>query len=241
MLCPALDGLLYACHLRTGNFRQAKLPDPAAEVSACAALDQTTALMAGGQGTGLLFVNATDLTVTKRSLSEWGVSKPGRQVHTMSRVGARVYLGGAKGLLAVYENGAARELTARPTFAAGEVLISSIAALAEDVYVAGYSSATGHALFVVRDKVAQSAELPFPTSHQHGFGLRNWGDDLLVYADTIHRGLPGRWTRWGGDFTAPDIAAVEPMPGAESLCVIRASGRSFLLTRRGATELSDVQ
>ena len=54
ILCPALDGVLYACHLRTGNFRQAKLPDPAAEVSACAALDETTALMAGGQGTGLL-------------------------------------------------------------------------------------------------------------------------------------------------------------------------------------------
>src|SRR5687768_9283189 len=169
--------------------------------------------MAGGQGTGLLFVNAADLSVTKRSLSDWGVSKPGRQVHAMSRVGPRVYLGGAKALLAVYENGAARELTARPTFAAGEVLISAVAAVGEDLYVAGYSSATGHTLFVVPDKAAQPAELPFPTSHQRSFGLRTWADDLLVYADTIHRGLPGRWTRWGGDFTAPDIAAVQPMPG----------------------------
>jgi hypothetical protein len=40
VLCPALDGVLYACHLRTGNFRQVKLPDADAEVSACAALDE---------------------------------------------------------------------------------------------------------------------------------------------------------------------------------------------------------
>src|SRR5688572_7578360 len=155
VLCPALDGILYSCDPRTGHVRQAALPDAAEEVSACARLDDRTAVMAGGGATGLLFVSADDLAVTKRRLSEFGVSKPGRNVHALANVGGRVYLAGGKGLLAVYEGGAVRELTTRSSFAAGEVLLSSVAALGDDVYVVGFSSSTRHVAYAVRDKLAR--------------------------------------------------------------------------------------
>lgn len=238
VLCPALDGILYACDLRTGQVRRAALPDEAEEVSACAALDDRTAVMAGGGPTGLLFASADDLAVTRRRLSEFGVSKPGRNVHALANVGGRVYLAGGKGLLAVYDRGDVRELTTRSSFAAGEVLLISVAAVGDDVYVVGFSSSTGHAAYAVRDKVARPIDLPFDPSNRQTPALRNWGDQLLVFGQTVHRGLPGNWSRWGGDFTSGDLAFAVAMPDGDTVCVAQSDGHSFALTRTGATPLA---
>src|SRR5688500_6478467 len=115
VVCAALDDLVYL--VRGTEVSELPLPKQGDWLYGAAALSDDTALL-GGSG-GLVLVSVAGRTATRRRLSEFNISRPGRDILAIVRIANRTLLLGKENLLVEYRGDSAEALVDRQALGTG--------------------------------------------------------------------------------------------------------------------------
>ena len=230
IVCAALDDVVYL--VRGTTVTRAALPDGSDWVYGAAALSDDEALLGGA---GLFVLSVADGTVTRRRLSEFGISRPGRQVLGVVRTGGRTLVLGKKNLLVEFRGDSAAELVPAKALAGRELFFRAAVDVDGVLWLAG----TGPRAFLARHEGDTVRAEEIPVDGQSAPVLAGLGGgELLLGAERLFAGRPGGWRELlAGPVPSGPVVATTPCPDGARVCVVSAGGSSFLTDGRSCEEI----
>ena len=229
VVCAALDDEAYL--VRGADVVTVKLPEQSDWIYGAAALSDDVALLGGA---GLFVLSVTDGSVTRRRLSEFNISRPGRDVLRIARTSGRTLVLGKKNLLVEYQGDSAVELVDRRAVGA-ELFFSGAAQLGSDLWLAGgislrpfLAKLTGNSV-QFEDAPLAGTSLPV---------LATLGDELLVGSDRLLAGGPGQWRELApASPVGAGIVGMTPVPGPYPVCAVASDGTSYFTDGRDCVRI----
>ena len=224
IVCAALDDVVYL--VQGATISKVKLPKDSDWIYGAAALSGEVALLGG---LGLHLISVADQTVTRKRLSEFNISKPGRGilavVNTGSPQNSRTLLLGKKNLLVDYRGDSAVELIDSKKLPGRELFFQDAAKVGNDLWLAGTSGAHPFLARLDGDTV-QFVDLP-PT-RQNAPSIMELNGEVIVGADGLFAGKPGQWRQILPASAVPGTIvsfcrAPDPLP----ICALTSDGQSF--------------
>ncbi len=230
VVCAALDDQAYL--VRGAEVTPLKLPEQSDWIYGAAALSDDVALLGGS---GLFVLSLMDRSVTRRRLSEFNISRPGRDILRIVRTGGTTIVLGKKNLLVEYRGDAALELVDRRAVGK-EVFFSGAAQLGPDLWLTGSSNLIPFLARRTGNRV-QFEDIPF--TRQAGPVVAALGDELLVGGQQLLAGMPGRWRELVPPTTAgANIVGIIPVTnGPQSMCAIASDGTSYFTDGRACVDV----
>jgi hypothetical protein len=232
VLCAALDDQAYL--VQGADVVPIKLPERSDWIYGAAAVSDDMALL-GGAG-GLFELSIDHRAITRRRLSEFNISRPGRHVLRIVRAGERTLVLGKKNLLVEYRGGSAIELVDRRAISA-ELFFTGAVQLGTDLWLTG-----SHSLrpFLARlaGNAVQFEDLPLTGKSLPV--LAALGDELLVGAERVLARRSGQWRELISESTVgARIASIMPLPSpsSHSICAVSSDGTSWFMDGRGIVEI----
>jgi hypothetical protein len=230
VVCAALDDEAYL--VRDGNVAALELPKQSDWIYAAAALSDDVALLGGS---GLFVLSITDRSVTRRRLSEFNISRPGRDILRIVRTGGTTIVLGKKNLLVEYRGDAALELVDRRAVGK-EVFFSGAAQLGPDLWLTGSSNLIPFLARRAGNRV-QFEDAPFTRPARPV--VVALGDELLLGGAQLFAGMPGRWRELVPPSTAgASIVGMMPVAiGPHPMCAIASDGTSYFTDGRTCVDV----
>jgi hypothetical protein len=233
VVCAALDDVVYLVDGTTVS--RVALPKQGDWIYAAAALSEDTALL-GGSG-GLVLVSTRDQSVTRRRLSEFNVSRPGRHILGIARTASRVLLLGKKNLVVDYKGNSAAELIGRKALGSEERFFQDAVELDQDLWLSGMS---GPHPFLARMVDGGLHDEPIPVTRQTSPSLAVLGSELVIGAERLWAGKPGQWREVLALTPGASIVGLTPAPATapHPLCAFTSDGISCFTDGRAHTQFS---
>jgi hypothetical protein len=220
IVCAALDDVVYLVQ-ETAVSRVA-LPKKSDWIYGAAALDDESALL-GGAG-GLFVVSVKDRTVTPRRLSEFNISKPGRHVLNVVRVGPRTLVLGKKNLLVEYRGTSAVELINSKAVAGKELFFRHATELGNDLWLSG----TGPQPFLARLEGEGVRYEDMPLTGQSSPVVDALGGELVLGGDRLLAGKAGQWRDLlGAPLPSGNVVAFVSAASPLPTCAVTNNGHSY--------------
>lgn len=228
IICAALDDVAYVIEGTT--ISRVTLPEKTRTyVHGCCATSDDAALL-GGNG-GLFSLNVRDLTAARVRLSDFNVSRPGRNIHNIVRTGGRTWILGLKNLLVDFRGDAASEPVPRDVLRGREVRFGDATELDGRVWLSAAEGARG-TLASLQGGNLQFHDPPHPGFSAGGLAVLN--GELVLAGEQLTIGRPGAWR----DLPLPGMpsdsgtVALVPTESGRELCVVAYSGQSWFTDGR---------
>ena len=229
VVCAALDDAAYL--VRGADVSPVTLPEQSDWIYGAAALSDDVALL-GGAGLFLLSVN--DGSVTRRRLSEFNISRPGRDILNVVRTGGRTIVLGKKNLLVEYHGESAVELVDRRAIGK-ELFFEDATQLGPDLWLSGRSNLQPF-LARLAGNTVQFEDVPLAAKVATALGVV--GGELLVGGERLLAGKPGQWRELVPESTAgASIVGITPAEGPHPMCAIASDGTSYFTDGRACVDV----
>lgn len=231
IVCAALDGVAYLVDGAT--ISRVALPEKDNWIYAAAAWSADTALLGG---TGLVLVSVRDHSVIRKRLSEFNISRPGRDILGVARTASKMLLLGKKNLVVEYKGDAAAELIGRKALGNEERFFHDAAELGQDLWLSGRSGARP---FLARIIDGSLQDEPIPLASQTFPSLAVLGSELFIGAERLWAGKPGHWREVLAPAPGESIVGLTPAPASapHPLCALTSDGNSYFTDGQAHTRL----
>jgi hypothetical protein len=231
VVCAALDDQAYL--VRGAEVTPLKLPEQSDWIYGAAALSDDVALLGGA---GLFVLSVTDQTVQRRRLSEFNISRPGRDVLRIVRTAGRTIVLGKKNLLVEYHGDSAVELVDRKAIGA-ELFFFGAAQLGPDLWLTGSSNLRP---FLARPagNTVQFDDVPLTAKSPPV--LAALADELLIGGERLLAGKPGQWRELVAETTAAEtFIGMTPITSSSPhrVCAFTSGGTSYFTDGHAVTEI----
>jgi hypothetical protein len=232
VVCAALDDVVYLIDGKT--ISRVPLPKQSDWIYGAAVMSDETALLGGA---GLFVIGVKDQSVIRRRLSEFNISRPGRDILSIVRTGGRTLLLGKKNLLVEYKDDSAVELVDRKAMAGRELMFKSAVQIAQDLWLSGF----GPQPFLARLAAGRSVQFEdLPITGQSSPSLAELNGELLVGTSRLQIGNPGRWRDLlPAPLTNSSIVGIIPTStaAATEACALSHDGKSYFTDGKTVKEL----
>ena len=235
IVCAALDDVAYVIEGTT--ITPVTLPEKTRTwVHGAAATSPDTALL-GGAG-GLFELSVSSRTAVRKRLSEFNVSRPGRDIHNVVRGAGTTWLLGAKNLLVDFRGDSAREPVPRDVLRGREVMFEDAADFDGRLWLSALEGPRA-TLAELDGQTLSFHDTPQPGQRRARIAAH--GGELFVGASGLSVGRPGSWRDLSTPGLGPKgdaiVAIVAPQQAGE-LAAVSSDGRSFFTDGKSCMELA---
>ena len=232
VVCAALNDEAYV--VEGVDVLPVKLPQQSDWIYGAAALSDDVALLGGP---GLFLLSIKDQTVTRRRLSEFNISRPGRDVLRIVRTGGRTIVLGKKNLLVDFRGDSAVELLDRRAVG-HELFFSGAAQVGPDLWLTGSANLRPF-LARLSGNTVQFEDVPLTGKSMPVLAALN-DDELLIGCERLLAGRPGQWREVVPE-TTDGVCIVGITPATANaphpICAISSNGTSYFTDGRAVADL----